>query len=451
VLPLLGLGVAMVGSQYARMAVFELRSLIDQQRQLQGRVDELQEQVDRYEERSRQAEERAERAEESAAELKDIQEEQQQRIEGLQTREDELQARAAGLQERVQGLTGRIETLTARREELEASLTDARAGLAQSEEDLRRAEQSLGVTRAELNERRREVEEKRRDVENISNQLDIIERELGKANRALEPAQRELVATSRELAAREQELQELEARLQQVMSHQELVSQRPDVLFEPWDELLRVVQSANRTQAQVEADLFEWLHLASAVVERKGVPEGRTGRAVVLVGPPPEGREPGEATERQIVSHVASLLRAAGPGEWVVMIRVYRRYFRGDNTQVAVVFKATPNELKFRQGEVLDEFVVDSRIEELDAITTLWHRITDDDSPVRARAIVQGMLPRINTTSYGSIDLAAIYHAAQEIREGPGPMLVQLRAAADTYTRGPLELEIEVRAARGSP
>lgn len=436
-LPLLGLGVATIGSRYARAAVFELRSLVDQRRQLESRVDSLQEEVEDYEQRVSEAEARAAEAEATAADLKAVQEEQHERIEGLQARETELQ-------ERVQGLSGRVETLTARRDELEAELKEATADLESSRADLQKARQRVDITEAELAEKQREVEEKERRVEILGLQYDNVQDELEKVNRELHPAQEELVATSNELAARNQELQDLEARLQQVMSHQELVSKRPDVLFEPWDELLRVVQPANRTQDQVEADLFEWLHLASAAVERKGVPEGPNGRAVVLLAPPPPGMQPGEASERQIVDYVASLLRTAGPDEWVVMLRVYRRYFRGDNTQVAVAFKATPNELEFREGEVLDEFVLDAKIEELAAITTLWHRIADDDSPVRARASAEGMLPRPNSSNYGSIDLAAIYRAAQEIRAGSGPMLVRLKAADDTYTRGPLELSIEV-------
>ncbi|MBD3292598.1 MAG: DUF3084 domain-containing protein [Armatimonadia bacterium] len=437
-LPLLGLGVATVGSRYARAAVFELRSLLDRQKQLTARVETLQEDVERYEERVTEAEARAEQAEADARELKGILEDQRGSIEALQSTESELRDRAGELQERVQGLTER-------RRELTENLSDARDALEQSRVGLRAAEESLEFTEEELEAKRAEVEQKEQQVENIGLELERIGDELRDVNRQLDPAKRYLIATSEELAAREQELRELEQRLQQVMSHQELVSQRPDVLFEPWDELLRVVQEADRTQDQVEADLFEWLHLASAVVERSGVPEGPNGRAVVLEAPTPEGFEPGEAPERQIVRHVASQLRTAGPDEWVVMVRVYRRYFRGDNTQVAVAFKATPNRLEFTEGDVLDEFVVSSQIDELNAITTLWHRIADDDSAVRARAIAEGMLPRPNTSSYGSTDLESIYHAAQRIRAGDGQMLVQLKAAGDTYTRGPLELEIDVR------
>ncbi|MFW5868424.1 MAG: DUF3084 domain-containing protein [Armatimonadota bacterium] len=437
-LPLLGLVVATIGSGYARVAVFELRTLLDQREHLEKRVDDLQSDVDLYEAR-------AEEAEEAAEELKAIQLEQQERISGLQSREDELQTRASSLQDRVEGLSGRVDALSARRDELTSNLAEAQEGLQASQEDLAQARGRLDVTSEELQAKEREVRQKLRQVENIGNQLDVVSRELNAATRELQPAQEELEATHEELTAREQELAELEARLQQVMSQQELVSKRPDVLFEPWDELLRIVQPADRTQNQIEADLFEWLHIASTVVERKGVPEGPNGRAIVLLAPIPEGSAPGEAGERQIVSHVATQLRTAGPDEWVVMVRVYRRYFRGDDTQVAVAFKATPNELEFRRGEVLDEFVLQASIDELNAITTLWHRISDDDSPIRLRAISEGMLPRPNTSNYGSIDLAAIYRAAQEIRSGSGRMLVQLKCASDTYTRGPLELEIDVK------
>jgi hypothetical protein len=137
------------------------------------------------------------------------------------------------------------------------------------------------------------------------------------------------------------------------------------------------------------------------------------------------------------------------------MVRVFRRFFPAFDEQLSVHFQATPNELAFRRGAVLDEFVLapvgeEQQIGELQSIQTLWHRVADDDSPVRARAIAEGMLPRPNSDSYGSIDLASIYAATQEIMAIAGPVLVQLRAAEDTYTRGPLNLEIEVMPA-GEP
>jgi len=451
-LPLLGLGVATIGSRYARMAVFELRSLVDQREALEARVNSLQKDVNAFEQRAQSAEKRAEQAEATTAELQGIKEEQQERIEGLQGREGELQ-------DRVQGLSGRVESLTSRRTELEGELSGAQADLRAAEADLTASEADLSTTEEELQRKRREVEEKRRQVENTSNQLDVVQRDLDAATRELEPTRQELATTSNELARLEVERSKLEeeyaqaeARLQYVTRHEELVSRTPEGLFEPGYELLRVVQPANRTQDQVEADLFEWLHLASVAAKRRGVIEGPNGRSVVLVAPTDR---PGEVSEREIVQDVASELRIAGPREWVVMVRVFRRFFPGQGTQLQVHFLATPNELEFREGAVLDEFVLvpgdgEERIGELQAIQTLWQRVTDSESPVRTRAIAEAMLPRPNTDTYGSVDLASIYEAAQQVTAISGSVLVRVRAAEDTYTRGPLELTIDVKPA-GEP
>ncbi len=131
------------------------------------------------------------------------------------------------------------------------------------------------------------------------------------------------------------------------------------------------------------------------------------------------------------------------------MVRAFRRYFSGQGGQLQVHFLATPNELEFRKGTVIDEFVLapsdgESKISELEAIQTLWRRVTATDGPVRARAMAEGMLPRANSDTYGAVDLAAIYEAAQKIADAPGSVLVRIRAAEDTYTRGPLELAIDV-------
>ncbi len=451
-LPLLGLGVATVGSRYARAAVFELRSLVDQRKELESRIDSLQQRVNRYEKRTTAAEARAEEAEEAAAELKSIQKQQQERIEGLRAREDELQDRAAALEDRAESLDQRVGSLTERRDELETDLTEAREDLQASHASLREAENNLDVTEEELKEKRKEVAEKEKLVEVIELQYDNVQDQLESANRELDRTVSELTTTSDELAERERELAKMEARLQHMVRQQDLVSRSAEGLFEPGYELLRVVQPADQTQDQMEADLQEWLHLASAVAERRGVPEGPSGRAVVLVAPIPEGTKPGEVTEAEIIHDVARKLRTEGPDEWVVMVRAFRRFFPEFDAQVSVHFQATPNELAFSKGAVLDEFLLSppgeaEQTSELEAIQALWHRVADDDSPVRARAISEGMLPRPNSDSYGSIDLASIYEAAQKITAISGDALVQLRAAQDTYTRGPLELRIEVQPA----
>lgn len=430
-LPLIGLGVAILGSQYARIAVFQLHDILQQRQQLTTEVDELKARIADYERQVQAAEAHAASAEAEAARLLEAQADAQERINVLTARRDELAAR--------------VRELLARREELEGRLTTAQSDLHRAEADLKAMEADLSTTAADLEAKRREVEQKRLRVEQLRLQVETIDRDLAATQNALSGAREELAGAKRELERRLQELEESEARLQQV-ERREVVLATQEAIYEPGDELIRVVLPARETQDQMEADLTELLYLASAAAERKGVPEGENGRAVVLVSPWPPWATAGttEVPEAMIVRYVASELRSRGPEEWVVMVRAFRRMVAEDLRPLPVEFKAAPNRLVFRAGEVIDEFTISSQATRLQAFERIWQRITDNNGPVRRHAIAKGMLPHPETGNYGSVELADIFTAAEQVVAGEGLMRVRIVAANDTYTAGPLLLDIEV-------
>ncbi len=437
ILPLIGLGVATLGSRYARVAVFELRTLMRSREELTGQIDDLQKQVARSEREARDADERATVAEREAETLLEAQEDAQERIGELTTRADDLRTR--------------VDDLTARRGQLEGELEDAQAGLQDAQADLDTAQADLTTTDEDLERKRAEVEKMRGHVERLTTHIRSMDDRLAPLQRRLEDTQSELESRMSRLEVAQQELEDIEARLEQVQRRQELIAERP-ALFEPGDELIRVVLPADETQDQMESELYEVLHFAGAAAERRGVPEGANGRAVLVVAPIPPWASAEHVPEGMIVRHVASELRTRGADEWVVVVRAFRRLFSDDDTQLAVEFKAAANRLVFHAGEVLDEFAIGSDATALQAFEGIWLRITDKQtSLVRARAIAEGMLPHPDTGNYGSIDLAEIFAAAEAIRAGDDMMLVRVVAAEDTYTRGPLLLDIEVTEAEESP
>jgi len=171
-----------------------------------------------------------------------------------------------------------------------------------------------------------------------------------------------------------------------------------------------------------------------------------------VVTPIPRWAAGSEVPEGMIVRNVASELRTGGVGEWVVIVRAFRRFFAGDSGQLAVEFWATPNRLVFHAGDVLDEFTVPASDSALQAFEKLWLHIANrPTSVVRARAVAEGMLPQPDTGNYGTIDFAHMFVAVDEIRAGDGEMRVRVMAAEDAYTRGPLLLDIEVTPADASP
>ncbi len=429
-LPLLGLCVATIGSGYARIAVFQLRSLLQRQEELTGQIVELEQQVAASEREAEIADQRAAAAEKKAVELESIQADQQQQIAELTARRDELRGRVAGL--------------IARREQLQSELKDAQAALQSAEADLAAARSDLSTTREELAQKTAAVQEKARRVEQLRLQIENISPQIADIQGQLSEAQKELESRFRRLEEANQQLEAVQSQLEQVLRRQGLVATQRAV-FEPGDELIRVVLSADETQDQMESDLYEILHLASALAERRGIPEGPNGRAVVVVAPIPRWAAASKVPESMIVRDVASQLRTRGPDEWVVMVRAFRRYFPEDRTQLAVKFEAVPNRLVFHAGDVLDEFTISADVSAVQAFEQLWLRIINQPtSRVRARAFTEGMLPHPETGNYGSIDLAKLFEAVEAIRAGRGMMRVRVVAAEDTYTPGPLLLDIQV-------
>ncbi len=444
ILPLLGLGVATLGSQYARIAVFQLRSIIQQREKLTGEVADLQAQVSDYETRIAEAEERAGDAEAQAAALLVEQAKAEEQIAELTARRDELASQR-------NELSGQVDDLRKLQDRLQNDLDSAREDLRAAQEKLQIAQSDLRAAQADLSTTQQELDEKRKAVTDLGNQVAVLERELDPMQRRLEATQSELQDRISRLSEAEQQLEDVEAQLEQVLRRHELVaSQQP--AFEPGDELIRVVIAADETQDQMEADLYELLHLAGAAARRRGAQEGANGRAVIVVAPIPRWAAGSEVPEGMIVRNVASELRTGGADEWVVIVRAFRRFFVGDSGQLAVEFWATPNRLVFHKGEVLDEFTVPSSDTALQAFEKLWLHIANrPTSTVRARAFAAGMLPQPDTGNYGTIDFAQIFRAVDEIRGGDGEMRVRVTAAEDTYTRGPLLLDIEVTPIDESP
>ncbi len=428
-LPLAGLLVATVGSRYARAAVFELNELLQQRQELTGKISELEERVSRYETIAEKAESDAAEARKRASELQQIAADQRSQIVDLTARRDEL--------------AGRVDELQSRRSELEDRLATARTELEQARGALAAAREDLATTGEQLAELRDEVAARERRVTTLGLELERTTKQLEPMQKRLSDLQMELDWRLEDLEVAQQNLELVQTQLEDVLQQQELMAEQ-QALYEPGEELIRVVLPGTGTRDQIESELYEILHLASALAESQGVPEGENGRAVIAVAPVPPWAVASAVPEGMIVRYVAEELREGGAEQYVVMVRAFRRWFPGDDQQLAVQFRAAPNRLLFRKGEQLDELLISSDVSELQAFETLWARITGDESPVRQRAISKGMLPHPETGNYGSVDLAELFQAAEAIRQGAGMMRVRLIAAEDAYTRGPLELNITV-------
>ncbi len=409
-LPLGGLLVATVGSQYARQAVFEMDSLLSS-------IDDLRADVDKFRGLADEARQAATRAEKNAAQSRAA-------LVGAEEEVASLTTVQASLHEQVSGLEGQQASLEGLVAQSEQAVAQARGDLDGARADLDKSRDDLSV----LEEERGRLTNENKTA---TDRLGQIEREIASAARAVIEAEDEVAGRERALQALQDEFADAQAKLDELRERDRLITGERAV-FELGDELMRVVLDANETQAQMESELFELLHLASGIAQRRGVPVGANSRAVTVVAPVPrQSAGDGPLPESVIVRHVASELRVGGPEQWVVVVRTFRR--------------AAPNERVFEKGEVIAELHIEANAAPADIFKTIYHAVTDpDESLVRVMAIARHMLPHPKTGRYGSADLDDMFAAVDEIRAGDGVVTVRITAARDTYTVGPLSIAIEV-------
>lgn len=406
-LPLGGLLVATVTSEYAHKAVFEMEQLV-------ADLEDLKQQVDDFREKAGVARDAATEAQEKAARSAELLIEKEVQVADLTEVQGSLTGQVTGLEGAV--AAGEQAVATAQRE---VSAADTK--LAAAKDKLESLTDKVDVSVEEV----RQAEERR--------------------DRAVEEQEEATLKGDQALAR----LLTLRRQVEDIIQRDRLITGQPAV-FDPGDELMRVTMDADGTQDQMESSLFELLYFAGAVAERRGVPTGDNGRAVTAVAPLPRSLGPEEAaTEAAIVRYAASELRTRGPQQWVVIVRTFRRLFAEENTQVQVQFKAAPNVKVFEAGEGLAEIRVPADAKPGDIFKAIYRSITDRDGDLRAMAIARGMLPHPVTGNYGAADLDDIFDAAAEVRKQQGIVTVRAVAARDTFTAGPLLVEVQV--GEGSP
>ncbi len=421
-LPLGGLLVATVASEYAHKAVFEMEQLLSSVENLKSEVEDFRQQAAQ----ARQAATKAEDAAALSAESLDAAEKQVANLGDQQ----------ASLEGQVTGLKGEV--------------AQSEGAVAQARDDLAQAQGELHTAEGELTQAQDDLDVLQQTTDLTQGQLGRAQQRLASAEEAKKNAQGEVDAKVLRLQTLQGDLDDMQRQVENLKERNRLITSRP-AIFELGDELMRVTMDADGTQDQMESKLFELLFFAGAVAERRSVPTGPNGRAVIVVAPTPSPVEPGETvSESVIVRYVASELRTRGPEQWVVMVRTFRRLFAEDKAQLQVQIKATPNELVFEKGEVLAEIGIRAESGTPEIFTTIYGTITDrEKSPVRIMAMARRMLPDPVTGNYGKVHLNEIFDAAAEVRKRQGIVPVRVVAQHDIYTVGPLDIDLQV--GEGSP
>jgi uncharacterized protein (DUF3084 family) len=350
----------------------------------------------------------------------------------LRAASKELAAKIAELTQQKQNL----EAVTARLKQASADLDAQRAELAARQRELDAARADLAATQAKLNDE--------------SKQLSDVEAKLADANTQLDNANRVMRETARALFSLERQRDQLQAEIQDLTQWRsqarqafQVMTTQP-VIFGANEEIMAAVIPARRPTEQIRADLDDFVGLLNRVAIAAGAGAGDNGQAIDISRP--------DYTADQVLSALAEAISGA-TGSVIVRAASARNVVKG--AAVPVDFQLFHNELVFHEGDELARTSVDSGQDEARLLLQLVEFLR---TRVSARARAAGVMPRPAThpgqvteglfpapgAVVGEMTYPELLAAIREIKSHKGTVQLVARAAADTWTAGPLDVKLSV-------
>ncbi|MBU0611253.1 MAG: DUF3084 domain-containing protein [Armatimonadetes bacterium] len=400
-LPLIGVGVALLGSSEARDALFHL--------------DEL---------RQRQAELTA----------------QNQLLEAQRAR---TLKQAEASEQRARDLRADLYTTRHSLSETRFRVVAASRELGRAQQEVRRASGNAERLRAIAERLQRALTPLQKKAADLQRHLDDLQVQLQDKTAALVEKANELTTREAELHRKEADIETLKRNFLEAV---ELINS--PVQLETGHELVRTPLEIGRTLEDTEDRLLKVLLTAGRVAEQWGAEPGPNGLAVRLLRPlPPDfAADQGLPREADIVHAYARQLHAGGAGTFVIGVRVARRMYEAEQAPVGVELwpprpRSVPYVRVFFEDQVIYQTEIDGSDGREAVFTQLYNLVT---KIVRREAKESGLLPNPETGEYGTVNFGQLFEAMDAVAAHKGPVLVQVVAAADTYITDPLLIRIEV-------
>ncbi len=475
ILPLLGLGVAAVGSEQVRTALLHLDDLLArnqhltyQNEQLTRAEGDLRTKVQKLTSQAAQSEKDAHTAEADASRSRVAAAAANRNLSSARASLSAAQARLRPLQQQRDGLKQQVDKLALQAKTLNASLASSRAEVARVQSEREQVEKQLADTNARLKdaEDKRvaaagEADRLRADRDKMQGQLQELDHERQRLQTETEKAQRNLADTKTELDASKTrllqadqqvaeklaEIDQLRGQFEQALEEQRIVEETP-VVVNSGDEIVRIRVSGQQREAQLRAGLAELLVLANNAAARRGVVPQADGRSVLLVRPLPFHAPLNQLpSEEDIIDAVTTRMLQADEESFIVMIRSLERHFAAERRALRVELWFTPDKVRFHKGEVL--YTLNFRPKTPG--DEVLRAILDVRGHLRDMARARGLVPDPKSGEYGGLSADQVLSALRSISDSKRPVEVDLVVASDIKTADPLAVTLEVRPARAQP
>ncbi len=336
---------------------------------------------------------------------------------------------------KVQGeLEARGRELASGRQELEST----RATLASTNEELGKARKRLSDTQAALADKTTEIANATRIVTRVTHQVDDLWRQRDDLQAKIDALQAQIRDLTQYSTAALQTIGEIRSQ---------------PLIFGTNEEILTLVIQGGRAAADTRKDLDKMVALVNQVAIKAGAGARDNGRAIAFFSlAAPEGEDqPVYYSEDQVLDALATAISAAR-GSVIVRAASVRNVVKAET--VLVHFELFHNQLVFHKGQELAQMSAQSSKDEaslmLDLVSFLRTKVSARAREAGVMARPAGRLGQGEELFsgpdevVGEIRYPELLQVIRDIKSRKGSVRVIARAAADTWTAGPLQVKLEV-------
>lgn len=355
--------------------------------------------------------------------------------EELRAERDELADERDDLLSERAALRGQVADAQRAAETAETKLGELQGSIEERESRLEQLRAQLGERQRRLAEVRRLLSRSQGENKELQAEAEQLEAEIEQLDGDIEQAERNLTQAVARLRAVRQDYAQY--RLDE--ASREYGAPPP---VEAGHEFVRDVMDLTQPAEQVRAKILELLGRASDEALLMGAEVGDNGRAVRLYAVKAETEVPTpepEVPEPQVIEAVVESLMALEEKSQVIGVVALFPAWEGQ--QVLVGLPHRWNKLVFLEGEVVASQEIDGSQTRADLYRALSILLIGS---VRPEAERRRMLYRPNTKEIGRVSVDEIFDAIEELKRENRPMRVEAVVERDTWTIGPLNLDLRI-------
>jgi hypothetical protein len=322
------------------------------------------------------------------------------------------------------------------------------------EDQRNRGEIELAAGRAQLDENRAAREKTQAELTQRKAELAKTKIELARSTEAVNKASQ---AFRRMIASQTKIQKDLQSRIDALRAiaskaEREYVLQRATpILFGAGQPLDVELMSGGQSIAAAHRQLDSFVARLNTKVTAAGSrPLPGSDHAIIVQKPvrDPKTDQITVARSYQVLDAVASRVHESS-GD--VIVRAFSVFNTHPDEPVYVDFEMFRNLLVFRRGEVLAETVIDGQLSQPTLMGSLVHLLRDD---VGAKARDKNVMPRLSAGNpnlfgptgekVGEMTFDDLFRVIERLQQVNGPARVTAVAAEDTWTIGPLKVDLRV-------